>query len=156
MSTYRLDKLFAPRSVALVGASHRDGSLGRIILRNLREGGFPGVIHLINPRYAEIDGVACVPRIEDLPDVPDLVVITAPPPTVPGVVAAAGARGLQQRSSSRPASATGRGRSPMEHGWKHASTGCAWWGRTASAFSRQEPSSTPALRRAAPRPAIWR
>src|SRR3954453_4174073 len=94
MSTYRLDKLFAPRSVALVGASHRDGSLGRIILRNLREGGFPGVIHLINPRYAEIDGVACVPRIEDLPDVPDLVVITAPPPTVPGVVAAAGARGV--------------------------------------------------------------
>ena len=94
MSTYRLDKLFAPRSVALVGASHRDGSLGRIILRNLREGGFPGVIHLVNPRYAEIDGVACVPRIEDLPDVPDLVVITAPPPTVPGVVAAAGARGV--------------------------------------------------------------
>src|SRR3954454_1183371 len=94
MSTYRLDKLFVPRSVALVGASHRDGSLGRIILRNLREGGFPGVIHLINPRYAEIDGVACVPRIEDLPDVPDLVVITAPPLTVPGVVAAAGARGV--------------------------------------------------------------
>src|SRR4051794_2388178 len=52
------------------------------------------IIHLINPRYAEIDGVACVPRIEDLPDVPDLVVITAPPPTVPGVVAAAGARGV--------------------------------------------------------------
>src|SRR5215207_5026729 len=94
MSTYRLDKLFAPRSVALVGASHRDGSLGRIILRNLREGGFPGVIHLVNPRYAEIDGVACVPRIEDLPDVPDLVVITAPPLTVPGIVAAAGARGV--------------------------------------------------------------
>src|SRR5215207_5353148 len=92
MSTYRLDKLFAPRSVALVGASHRDGSLGRIILRNLREGGFPGVIHLVNPRYAEIDGVACVPRIEDLPDVPDLVVITAPPLTVPGVAAAAGAK----------------------------------------------------------------
>ena len=94
MSTYRLDNLFAPRSVALVGASHREGSVGRIILRNLREGGFQGVIHLVNPRYADIDGTACVPRIEDLPDAPDLVVTTAPPPTVPGIVAAAGARGV--------------------------------------------------------------
>jgi acetyltransferase len=43
MSTYRLDKLFAPASVAVVGASPRAGSLGRTLLRNLREAGFfPG------------------------------------------------------------------------------------------------------------------
>jgi hypothetical protein len=53
MSTYRLHHLFAPRSVALIGASRREGSLGRIILENLREGGFEGAIHLVNPRYNE-------------------------------------------------------------------------------------------------------
>ena len=42
MSTYRLDKLFAPGSVAVVGASPRDGSLGRSLLKNLRDGGFAG------------------------------------------------------------------------------------------------------------------
>ena len=58
MSTYRLDKLFAPRSVAVVGASPRATSLGRAVLRNLRAAGFAGPIHLVNPRYAEIDGIA--------------------------------------------------------------------------------------------------
>ena len=94
MSTYRLDNLFAPRSVALIGASPREGSLGRTILSNLRQGGFEGPIQLVNPRYPVIDGVACVLRIEDLTDIPDLIIVTAPPPTVPGIVTAAGARGI--------------------------------------------------------------
>ncbi|HKH95672.1 MAG TPA: bifunctional acetate--CoA ligase family protein/GNAT family N-acetyltransferase [Beijerinckiaceae bacterium] len=93
MSTYRLDKLFAPRSVALVGASPREGSLGRTVLRNLRNAGFPGPIGLVNPKYAEIDGVACVARIEDLPQAPDVVIVAAPPKAVPGIVAAAGDKG---------------------------------------------------------------
>jgi acetyltransferase len=93
MSTYRLDKLFAPRSVVIVGASRREGSLGRTILRNLREGGFAGAIHVVNPRYPDIDGVTCVPRLEDVPGAPELVVISVPPPSVPGVVEAAGAKG---------------------------------------------------------------
>ena len=57
MSTYRLDALLAPRSIAVVGASPRERSLGRIALRNLRAGGFAGPIYLVNPRHAEIDGV---------------------------------------------------------------------------------------------------
>src|SRR3954451_19461862 len=94
MSTYRLKNLFAPRSVALVGASPREGSLGRTVLSNLRQGGFGEPIQLVNPRHTEIDGVGCVPRIEDLVDVPDLIIVTAPPLAVPGIVAAAGARGI--------------------------------------------------------------
>jgi len=93
MSTYRLDKLFAPRSIALVGASPREGSLGRTVLRNIVRAGFEGPIHLVNPRHREIDGMACVKRIEDLPTAPDLVVIASPPDSVPGVVEAAGAKG---------------------------------------------------------------
>jgi acetyltransferase len=93
MSTYRLDKLFNPRSVALVGASPRAGSLGRTVLANLREAGFAGAIHVVNPRYSEIDGIACVPAIEALPEPPDVVVIATPPQTIPDLVEAAGRKG---------------------------------------------------------------
>jgi acetyltransferase len=94
MSTYRLDKLFEPRSLALVGASPREGSLGRTVLRNLREAGFPGPIHLVNPKHREIDGLPCLPRIEDLSQAPDLIVVTTPIATVPGIVASAGRKGV--------------------------------------------------------------
>ena len=93
MSTYRLDRLFAPRSVALVGASPRPTSVGRTILNNLRTGGFAGPIHLVNPRYGEIEGIPAVKSIADLPDAPDVVIIAAPPAEVPGLIAAAGAKG---------------------------------------------------------------
>jgi acetyltransferase len=60
MSTYRLDKLFSPRSVAVVGASPRDTSPGRAVLRNLRAAGFEGSVSLVNPRYGEIEGIKAV------------------------------------------------------------------------------------------------
>ncbi|RAI44773.1 bifunctional acetate--CoA ligase family protein/GNAT family N-acetyltransferase [Rhodoplanes roseus] len=94
MSTYRLQSLFAPKSVALAGASQRDLSLGRIVLRNIRSGGFKGKLQLVNPRYAEIDGVPSVGGLDKLDGVPDVLVITAPPAEVPGLVAEAGARGI--------------------------------------------------------------
>ena len=94
MSTYRLERLFAPNSVALIGASPREGSLGRILLCNLRQAGFPGRIDLVNPRYADVDGLRCVPRVEDLLAPPDLAVVVTPPATVPGIVADAGAMGV--------------------------------------------------------------
>ena len=93
MSTYRLDKILAPRSVALVGASPRESSVGRKILRNLREAGFAGPLHLVNPRHAQIDGLVAVRSIDRLEHAPDLVVIAAPPATIPDIVAAAGAKG---------------------------------------------------------------
>jgi acetyltransferase len=67
MSTYRLDKLFSPRSVAVVGASPRETSPGRAVLRNLRSAGFKGSISLINPHYGEIEGFKAVKTIQELP-----------------------------------------------------------------------------------------
>jgi acetyltransferase len=93
MSTYRLDRLFAPRSVALVGASPRPTSVGRTVLSNIRAGGFAGSIQLVNPRHSEIEGVAAIKSIAALPTVPDVIIITAPAPEVPGLVSAAGAKG---------------------------------------------------------------
>ena len=75
MSTYRLDRLFTPRSVALVGASSRPGSLGNAILRNLRDADFGGRLDLVNPRYPEIDGLPVVKSLRDLPEAPDVAVV---------------------------------------------------------------------------------
>ena len=58
MSTYRLESLLAPRSVALIGASPRPGSVGRAILGNIRKARFKGEFGLVNSHHAEIDGVA--------------------------------------------------------------------------------------------------
>ena len=60
MSTYRLETLFAPRSVAIVGGSPRQTSTGRAVLDNLLGSGFPGAIYLVNPHYDEIEGVRTV------------------------------------------------------------------------------------------------
>lgn len=89
MSTYRLDKLFFAQSVALVGGSPREKSLGRAVLKNLRDGGFKGSIGVVNPQYDEIDGVRTVKNLSDLAEAPDVVVIAVPPQTVPSVVAQA-------------------------------------------------------------------
>ncbi|GJE58189.1 bifunctional acetate--CoA ligase family protein/GNAT family N-acetyltransferase [Methylobacterium trifolii] len=93
MSTYRFDALLRPRSLALVGASGREGSLGRAILDNLRAAGFPGPIFLVNPNRDTVDGAPCAARIADLSAVPDLVVIGAPPERVPEIVDDAGRTG---------------------------------------------------------------
>ena len=94
MSTYRLDRLFAPRSVAIVGASPHERSVGRSILRNVIAGGFEGSVHLVNAHYPQIEGLPAVASVAELPDVPDMVVIAVPPPAVPETVAAAAAKGI--------------------------------------------------------------
>ena len=93
MSTYRLKNLLSPRSVALIGASPRQASVGRAILNNIVKAKFAGEFGLVNPRYAEIDGVATVASLDKLPFAPELVVITAPPSTVAGLIDEAGRRG---------------------------------------------------------------
>jgi acetyltransferase len=93
MSTYRLNKLFSPRSVAIVGGSPRETSPGRAVLRNLRDAGFKGSIGLVNAHYNEIEGIRAVKTIRELPEAPDLLVIAAPPQSVPGIVSAAGEKG---------------------------------------------------------------
>jgi acetyltransferase len=93
MSTFRLEMLFRPRSVAVVGASPRERSLGRAIIRCLRDGQFDGPFHIVNPHYGEIEGLSTVGSVEAIAGAPDVVIIATPPAAVPDVVAAAGAKG---------------------------------------------------------------
>lgn len=95
MSTHNLKALFKPRSVALAGASAREGSLGLAVLENMRRAGFTGPIHLINPRHAQIDGAPCHASVAALPQTPDLLVVAAPREAVAELVEAAAARGVQ-------------------------------------------------------------
>jgi acetyltransferase len=94
MSTYRLDKLFAPRSVAVVGASPRPGSLGLTFFRNLILGGFEGALYPVNPHHREIEGRPCYPSLGSLPEMPDLIVVAVPPRNVLQVIEEAGQRGV--------------------------------------------------------------
>jgi acetyltransferase len=93
MSTYHLKNLLSPRSVALVGASPRQTSVGRAILGNIRKANFKGEFGLVNAHYPEIEGVATVDSLGKLPFAPELVVITAPANAIPGLVDEAGKKG---------------------------------------------------------------
>ncbi|MEI9900418.1 MAG: CoA-binding protein [Hyphomicrobium sp.] len=95
MTVRNLDRLLSPRSVALVGASPEAQTVGSILVRNLRSGGFAGPIWLVNPKHKSIDGVTCFPSLDALPEPVDLVVVATPPHTVPAVIAQAGARGAR-------------------------------------------------------------
>jgi acetyltransferase len=93
MSTYRLKNLLSPGSIALVGASPRRTSVGGAILDNIHKGKFKGEFGLVNSHYAEIEGVATVGSLDQLPFVPELVVITAPATAIAGLVDEAGKLG---------------------------------------------------------------
>jgi acetyltransferase len=93
MSTYRLKNLLAPRSVALIGASPRQGSVGRAILNNIGKANFKGEFGLVNPHYPEIDGIKTVGSLARLSFVPELVVLTAPAKSIAGLIDEAGHRG---------------------------------------------------------------
>jgi acetyltransferase len=93
MSTDPFDRLFAPRTVAMVGATDRAGSVGAVTIANLRNRDFDGVLYLVNPKHAAIGGTPCFPDVEHLPDVPDVAVIATPPDQVASVIRQLGAKG---------------------------------------------------------------
>ncbi len=95
MSIRNLDKLFKPRSVGLIGATDRPGSVGAVILRNLRRAGFHGELLLVNRLHQSLGGIPVYPEVASLPSPPDLAVIVSPPDTVPDLVAALAASGTK-------------------------------------------------------------
>ncbi|SME94798.1 acetyltransferase [Tistlia consotensis] len=95
MSVRNLDRLFKPTSLALIGASKRPDSVGRVVARNLFNGGFDGPIMPVHPKHPAIEGTLAYPSVADLPIAPDLAVICTPPDSVPELVAELGARGTR-------------------------------------------------------------
>jgi acyl-CoA synthetase (NDP forming)/GNAT superfamily N-acetyltransferase len=90
-----LRPLFAPRSVAVVGAGREPGGIGHETLRAIADGGFTGTLVAVNPHAGSIAGIAAVPSLCDVTGSIDLIVVAVPAAEVPGVMrdaAAAGAR----------------------------------------------------------------
>ena len=75
VSSQPLKALFAPRSVAIVGASASKGKSGYFILKNILDGGFSGRVYPVNPRAKQILNCRCYASVRDLPEPPDLVIL---------------------------------------------------------------------------------
>ncbi|PZP28892.1 MAG: GNAT family N-acetyltransferase [Roseateles depolymerans] len=94
MSIRHLEQLLNPRSIAVIGASNRPGSVGTTVWRNLRAGRFAGSIYPVNPKFTTLDGVQAFADAAALAQTPDLAVICTPPATVPALIEELGQRGV--------------------------------------------------------------
>lgn len=81
-----LESLFRPRSVAVVGASRRPGSIGWQVLHNLVAGGFQGMVFPVNPRARVLHSIKCHRTLTDIEDPIDLVVVAVPKQAVPRAI----------------------------------------------------------------------
>lgn len=81
-----LAPIFTPRSVAVIGASDRPGSVGFTVVTNLVASPFGGPVWPVNPKRPSVLGLPAYPSIAKLPGVPDLIVVTTPAATVPGII----------------------------------------------------------------------
>jgi acetyltransferase len=81
-----LDALFAPKSVAVIGATETANSVGRTVLWNLIKSPFGGTVYPVNPKRPNVLGIKAYKSVADIPEPVDLAVIVTPAPTVPGVI----------------------------------------------------------------------
>ncbi|WP_319265859.1 GNAT family N-acetyltransferase [uncultured Draconibacterium sp.] len=94
MAIKKLDSIFRPKRIALVGVSNNPDSVGGITLRNLVGGGFNGVVYPVNPRREAVFGIPCYPDVKSLPKTPDLAVIMTAAEAVPQLVQECGEAGI--------------------------------------------------------------
>jgi acetyltransferase len=73
--SHPLNTLFCPRSVAIIGAGEKQGSLGRTLVANMQTAGFQGKIYPVNPRYSSVLGLPCYSTVAEVPEIVDLAVI---------------------------------------------------------------------------------
>ncbi|MCW4006134.1 MAG: bifunctional acetate--CoA ligase family protein/GNAT family N-acetyltransferase [Candidatus Bathyarchaeota archaeon] len=95
MATLNLDKIFNPQSVAIIGASDTEGSVGYAIVKNFTRLGYGGKVYFVNIRKPEILGVKTYPSVQALPEAVDLAMIATPAKTVPDVIEECGKAGVK-------------------------------------------------------------
>ena len=94
MNVHKLEPVFNPSRIVLVGVSINPKSVSGMIVSNLVRGGYRGVIYPVNPDAEAIQGIACYASIKDLPKTPDLAIICSAAPDVPEHVRQCGAAGI--------------------------------------------------------------
>ena len=90
-----LTSLFEPKSIAIVGASETEGSIGTILVRNIIDGGFKGRLFFVNPRHETVFGQKAYDSVESIPLRLDLAVVCTRAETVPAVIDACGRAGTR-------------------------------------------------------------
>lgn len=96
MTTRFLHHFFAPRSLAVFGATEREGALGGMVLRNIQESGFTGKIRAVNSSgYSSVFDVPCVSQATELDEVPDLAIVCTPIESVPALIETLGDFGVK-------------------------------------------------------------
>src|SRR6266498_1345944 len=90
-----LDSIFAPKSVAVIGATETVGSVGRTIVWNLISSSFGGTIYPVNPQRSSILGIKAYPTLSDVPEVVDLIVVVTPASSVPAIIKEAADLGVK-------------------------------------------------------------
>ena len=95
MVTLNLDKIFNPKTVAIIGASDEEGTVGYALMKNFKELGFEGNVYPVNIKKSEVMGLKAYPTVEQLPEPVDLAVIATPARTVPDIVEQCGKSGIK-------------------------------------------------------------
>ena len=90
-----IESIIDPRSIAVVGATNRPGSVGLAVFRNLLGAEYQGVLYPVNPKAAWVQSVKAYPGLMDIPDEVDLAVIIVPSKVVPSVLKEAGLKGIK-------------------------------------------------------------
>ena len=90
-----LESLFSPKSIAVIGASNRQGSVGRAAFTNILLNEYTGTVYPVNPKEHSISAVRAYPSVLDLPETVDLAVVIVPSPIVPSVVEESGKKGVK-------------------------------------------------------------
>jgi acetyltransferase len=90
-----LESFFSPSSVAVIGATEKEGSVGRTVFWNLISSPFGGTVYPVNQKRSSILGVRAYPNLAALPETPELVVIATPAPTIPATIEECAAGGVK-------------------------------------------------------------
>ena len=90
-----LKSIFAPKNVAVIGATEKEGSVGRTILWNLISSPFGGAVFPINPKRPSLLGIKAYPSVKDVSDQIDLAVIVTPSASIPGLITECGEVGIK-------------------------------------------------------------
>src|SRR5579862_2492988 len=90
-----LDVFFKPKSVAVIGATEREGHVGRTVLWNLISSPFGGTVYPVNSKRSSVLGIRAYPDVATLPEPPELAVVVTPAETVPGVIAECARAGVR-------------------------------------------------------------
>ncbi len=88
----KIEAIFCPRTIAVIGASREPGSVGQSLLANLLGNRFKGIVFPVNPKADGILGIKSYPRVSDIPDQVDLAVVAVPSQVVPSVLEECGER----------------------------------------------------------------